>query len=53
MAQNNAKKDLISSIRFYVDKIVSDPSIGGKSNATFCPPPPAVVKDGDRFFSQA
>eukprot|EP01032_Pedospumella_encystans_P030347 gene30347-34255_t len=28
MAQN-AKKDVIASIRFYVDKVVSDPSIGG------------------------
>jgi hypothetical protein len=33
MSQTNAKKDVISSIRFYVDKIVSDPSIGG-SHAT-------------------
>jgi hypothetical protein len=23
------KKDLISAIRFYIDKIVSDPAIGG------------------------
>jgi len=29
MAQSNAKKDVISAIRFYVDKVVSDPAIGG------------------------
>lgn len=29
MASNSAKKDAISSVRFYVDKIVSDGSIGG------------------------
>ena len=32
MAQN-AKKDVIASIRFYVDKVVSDPSIGGMTAA--------------------
>ena len=30
MAQSNAKKDVISAIRFYVDKVVSDPAIGGE-----------------------
>ncbi len=29
-AATNNKRDLISSIRLYVDKIVSDASIGGK-----------------------
>ena len=31
MAQKGAKQDVISSIRFYVDKIVSDPSLGGSN----------------------
>ncbi len=29
MATNSSKKDIITAVRFYIDKIVSDPSIGG------------------------
>jgi hypothetical protein len=29
MSSQNVKKDTIASIRYYVDKIVSDPTIGG------------------------
>mmetsp|Transcript_24793 Transcript_24793/g.41309 ORF Transcript_24793/g.41309 Transcript_24793/m.41309 type:complete len:572 (-) Transcript_24793:194-1909(-) len=49
MAQATAKKDVISAVRFYVDKIVSDASIGGMKALIL---DPATTKILSMVYSQ-